>query len=191
MRDIDIRKKIKYSFLKKYYEDINSRVVEELSVSYGDARVDIAVINGSLHGYEIKSENDTLLRLPHQLTTYMKTFDYITFVVGERHVDLLLEQIPDCCGVIIASYKKSSEGIKLKQLRNPTRNNAVEKYALAQLLWRHEAIQILNNYGITKGLSNRNKVQLWELIADTFDLSELSNLVRSLLKSRVKWKVEI
>ena len=38
----------------------NYRIVEELSVCDGEARVDVALINGKLCGYEIKSDRDTL-----------------------------------------------------------------------------------------------------------------------------------
>ena len=43
---------------------------------------DIAVINCSIHGYEIKSDLDTLMRLPQQLEFYAMTLQKLTLVVG-------------------------------------------------------------------------------------------------------------
>ena len=46
----------------------NTVFLEELGLCQGDARVDYAVINGAMNGYEIKSDRDKLVRLPHRLT---------------------------------------------------------------------------------------------------------------------------
>ena len=47
-------------------ENPNSRVVDELELLRGVVRVDVAVISDTLHGYEIKSASDNLIRLPNQ-----------------------------------------------------------------------------------------------------------------------------
>ena len=49
IRDIDIRNTLKEDILKKYIDDQNSRVVEEMGIMWGEGRVDISVINGELH----------------------------------------------------------------------------------------------------------------------------------------------
>lgn len=188
MRDIDIRVKIKETYLKKYYADNESKVVDEFNVSFGDARMDIAVINGALHGYEIKSESDSLYRLPNQITTYSKTFDYLTIVTGKKHLKCVLNEVPDWWGVIVASNNKSKEGINLKIIRKPKKNISVDKLSLAQLLWRDEALEILNSIGIKKGLSNKPKPFLWNLIAENLSLKDLSTVVRRTLKLRLNWK---
>jgi hypothetical protein len=45
-------------------------MLDEFGLEHGEVRVDVAVINGELHGYEIKSERDTLERLPRQVKAY-------------------------------------------------------------------------------------------------------------------------
>ena len=67
MRDSDIREVLLDSWQKKYFSDESTRVFEELGLCQGDARVDVAVVNGSIHGFEIKSERDSLDRLSNQL----------------------------------------------------------------------------------------------------------------------------
>ena len=52
-------------------------VIDELGIMHGKARVDIAVINGSIHGYEIKSSMDTLKRLPRQMAAYDSCFQNV------------------------------------------------------------------------------------------------------------------
>lgn len=190
MRDKDIRVSIKESLLKKYYMDSDSRVVEELNVNYGDARIDIAVINGALHGYEIKSEKDTLYRLPNQLVSYSKTFDYLTVITGSNHLLHLESLLPKWCGIIIASYIKGTKDIQLNIHRNTERNNNIDKYSIVQLLWKDEVINILKSINIIKGLSGKSKHYLWNLLANSLDEKSLSEKVREVIKLRVNWKFE-
>lgn len=188
MRDLDIRTKIKSSLLQKYYQDPNSRIVDEMNVCHGDARVDIAVINGSLHGFEIKSQLDTLSRLPGQIHMYSKIFDYLTIVSGPKHIAEILAICPDWCGVIVANYKKNNSGLKLKKIRPSKRNQMLDKYSLAQLLWKSEVIQCLTELGITRGISNKSKALLWQMLSSTVDQKTLSIIVRQKLKTRANWR---
>ena len=64
--DVEIRLAL-HSKLKPYRTAPNTIVVDELGLSHAKARIDVAVINGCVHGYEIKSSLDTLNRLPAQL----------------------------------------------------------------------------------------------------------------------------
>ena len=45
-------------------------IIDELGLAHAQSRIDLAVFNGHLHGYEIKSAGDTLERLPRQLSFY-------------------------------------------------------------------------------------------------------------------------
>jgi hypothetical protein len=187
MRDIDIRIKVKETYLKKYYLDNDSKVVDEFAVSLGEARMDITVINGSLHGYEIKSDSDTLNRLPNQIEIYSRTFDYLTIIAGKKHLTNVLERVPDNWGIIVASHYKNKDGIKLSVIRKPKKNLNVDKLSLAQLLWKDEIIDILHNKGIKKGLS-KPKPFLWNKLIENFSTRELSKIVRNKLKIRKAWR---
>ena len=60
-------------------------MVDELGVCRGQVRIDVAVVNGRFHGYEIKSDRDSLRRLDGQVDLYSKVLDRATIVVGDRH----------------------------------------------------------------------------------------------------------
>ena len=62
----------------------DTTVIYELGLCQGSARVDLAVIDGQLHGYEIKSERDSLRRLRAQADLYNKVFDRVTLVCTEK-----------------------------------------------------------------------------------------------------------
>ena len=69
LKDYDIRQALIKQIKKENqrHTDSSFRIIEELSVCDGDARVDIAVANGRLCGYGIKSDFDTFDRLPNQI----------------------------------------------------------------------------------------------------------------------------
>lgn len=187
MKDRDIRYTLKNTILKEYFEDGVSRVIDELGVFQGSNRIDIAVVNGSLHGFEIKSEYDNLLRLPNQIQAYSKVFDYISVIASQKHIDGIRSQIPDWCGIYLAEEKAA---LTITSIRAPQRNLFIDAHAIVQLLWKDEIIAILGTLGISKGLSNKNKKQLWSILANSLSINELSNIIRSTIKGRVNWRVE-
>src|SRR5439155_10222560 len=86
LRDRDVRQALHRKVLRDHHGDANTLVLDELGLRHGACRVDIAVVNGYLHGYEIKSDSDTLDRLPAQVAVYNLVLDRATLVVGERHL---------------------------------------------------------------------------------------------------------
>lgn len=60
--DYDIRVSLKET-LANEHKGTDTIIVDELPICWGDARIDLAVINGRINGYEIKSDRDTLDRL--------------------------------------------------------------------------------------------------------------------------------
>src|SRR5690349_9488984 len=69
----------------------NAQILEELSIE--GARIDVAVLDQGLTGFEIKSDFDTLDRLAHQIHAYHRVFDTLTLVTTEAfaaQVELLL-----------------------------------------------------------------------------------------------------
>ncbi len=86
MRDRDVRMALHHKVLMDHHEDSNTLVLDELGLRHGICRVDIAVVNSYLHGYEIKSDADTLERLPSQISVYSAVLDRVTLVVGKTHI---------------------------------------------------------------------------------------------------------
>lgn len=55
----------------------------------------MAVISSDIQGFEIKSDRDTLVRLPSQLEIYSKTPQRLTIVCSKRYIERVLSLIPD------------------------------------------------------------------------------------------------
>ncbi len=60
MNDFKIRTAIKDIEFKVHFTEIDTKVIDEMGLNQGSSIIDIAVINGSMMGYEIKSDHDTL-----------------------------------------------------------------------------------------------------------------------------------
>lgn len=170
----------------RFSGDHDTRIVEELGLCQGEARVDIAVINGALHGYEIKSERDTLERLPGQQTIYSSIFDTITIVVGPSHIQRVSAQVPGWWGIRVATTK--SGNIALEEVRCAGQNPNPDPSAVVQLLWRDEAFSVLEERGLARGLRSKPRRALWEKLTAELPPSELGSIVRQRLKRRPGWR---
>lgn len=189
MRDIDVRKVLLEEVLAGFREDGVSRIVEELSLCQGQARVDVAVVNGQMHGYEIKSKNDTLERLTGQVETYSKVLDRCSIVIEESHLEKALPLIPEWWGVITV-WEAQGE-VRMAPVRKTASNPSPDPYSLAQLLWQGEAVDIMRRRGLdAPGLEKKARRHLWQRLAEGLDYATLSEEVRSTLKGRSSWRVD-
>ena len=64
MRDRDVRGAMLQLLGAEHAGEKDTFILQELDVWSGAVRIDIAVINGELTGFELKSDRDTLERLP-------------------------------------------------------------------------------------------------------------------------------
>ena len=186
MRDIDIRKPLLAALAKEHLHDSNTRVIEEFGLCQGSARVDVAVINGSIHGYEIKSERDTLYRLPRQQNIYNKVLDSITLVVSNKHLKKAEKEVPIWWGLCEAQHIEDNVSIQI--IRPPKKNKNIDPSALVQLLWRDEALGILTARNLQKGVVSKSREIIWDRILDNLSLDELRSEVRSHVKARQHWR---
>lgn len=185
LKDADMRI-ILLNELKKVNDQHDYRIIEEMAVCDGEARVDVAVANGRLCGYEIKSDADTLDRLAIQQKCYDKTFDKISIVVGEKFKDKIEQHVPEYWGIYVVS--KSSRGCKIKRMRTARLNRNIEVDSLLELLWRDEIVVLLKRAGI-KGLSGKNRRILRKIASENIPEKEIKNYTRETLKHRENWRV--
>lgn len=187
LKDIDIREALISELLSRYFNDQDTKIVNEMGVLHGQSRVDVAVINGILHGYEIKSESDTLIRLPSQIQDYSQVFDRMTIVVQRNYLDQVRSIIPKWWGIILVT--RYAGDIKLREVRKGRINNSVNPYSLSHLLWRNEALEILKEKGLQKGYLSKPRHDLYKKICSSITLEEIKLIVNQRLKLRENWKV--
>jgi hypothetical protein len=190
MRDRDIRTSLHGELARAHRHYASETLfIDELGLCQGNARIDLAVVNGSLSGYEIKSERDTLQRLPHQVEVYSRALDYVTIVASESHIVKTIDLIPEWWGVLAT---RSQQGdISFRLVRQPQSNPSVDPYSVAQLLWRPEVVTILGDLGVKKGVTGKSRRVLWQALAETLPIDELRDRVRHTLKVRERWRSEL
>lgn len=185
MRDSDVRAAVRSKLDADYAGDDTTRIVEEMGVWSGSVRIDIAVINGELSGFELKSDRDTLDRLPFQAELYSRVFDRLVLVVGERHAAKALAHIPDWWGVMIATPGQGVVSLALS--RKSQKNPSLDPYLIAQLLWKDEAIFVLESFGLAKGWRSRRVRDIHCRLATELPIDVLSERVRGTLCQREGW----
>ncbi len=185
MRDIHIRTAMLDKLHKIHQDQADAKIVQEMGVWAGTVRVDIAVLNGEMVGYELKSDSDTLGRLPMQAEIYSRVFDRMTLVVGDRHFDKAARIIPEWWGIIKAV--ESGKGIRLRQARPSRKNRAQDPYLIAELLRKEEALLLLEQFGLANGWRSKRVRAIHERLAAELPLRVLRNRVREILKARASW----
>lgn len=163
--------------------DARTRIWPEMSLSLGEARVDVGVVNGSLAGFEIKSARDRLTRLPSQRQVYERSLDYVTMVTEARWADVVVDHIPDWWGLLVAEPASGST-VVFDEVRPAARNGALDPLAVAQLLWRDEAAGVVTTRGICERTSRLTRWDLWDLLVEHLSIEELSAVVRDHLRAR-------
>lgn len=190
MRDVDVRSALIQYLVETQFGDQDPLVIHEFGLCQGMARIDVAVVDTFLSGYEIKSEYDTLERLPSQIQIYEKSLEFVTLVCGSRHINHAQKIIPPWWGIVEACPVDSTPlQVELEPRREAKDNPTIDPYAVAQLLWREEALEALESFGLSKGLRSKPRRYLWRKLADALTFEDLSMVVRTALKSRSGWRV--
>jgi len=189
VNDHDIRAVLKKEFVRKYARDDNTLVLDELGVRHGMARIDLVVVNHRLHGYEIKSDLDSLRRLADQIRVFSSVMDRMTLVVGYRHAYNALKMVPEWWGVRLAEQNEQSSTIVLTGARFPRDNPGVDLNALVALLWRDEALNILEEMGAAKGVRSKTRTDIYRRLVQVSKPEYLRARIRQQLKSRECWRV--
>ncbi len=187
MKDFQIRKILRKTELSQFLNDGVSKVVEEMKIPVAQARIDMAVINGAFHGYEIKSASDTLQRLPNQLIAYSYIFDYLTIITEKKYHQKIIDAVPSWVGVAVCSNKVKEKKFVMIQEAKPNINK--NKFYIAKLLWHDELVEVLTEQEIAFKKKSRNWI-LCEILSDNLQLDKLSEIVREKLKKRNNWKLK-
>jgi len=155
--------------------------VDELPT--GSTRADVVHITEHfMHGYEVKGDGDTLQRVQNQLRCYAEVYDFVTFVVTEKHLPKLLPLLPEWVGILVAP----ADSPELRPHRPAGYNATVQHAPLAALLWVEE----IKQYLLARGLAGASTLRQREVAqflrtTHTVPLSGLAQYVRERLMARL------
>lgn len=165
--------------------DASTVVLEELGLLQHRVRVDLAAVNGVLHGYEIKSDRDTLRRLASQVDLYGRVLDFCTVVTGPRLLAKAVASVPSWWGVIVIE----DDSPQIEIVRNAERNTGVDPRAQIELLWRDAAIEVLVGLDAARGYRSKPRGVVWDRICELCAADEIAAHVRAHLKARQDLRV--
>jgi hypothetical protein len=177
--DAEIRAALRGRLRARHAGDPSTVILEELGICRGQARLDLAVVNGLLHGYEIKSDRDGLRRLGSQIDFYGRVVDQATAVVGAVHLERVLEALPPWWGVTLVTGN-----LRFKCVRRARKNPARDARSLVEFLWLEEALSLLARRNVARGAPSKTRKVVWDRICEHFGLEEVATAVRAHLKVR-------
>lgn len=186
MLDADVRRALHAALLELHRDELSSTMfVDEFDLC-GRARCDVAVFNGAVSGYELKSASDSLRRLPGQVQTYSQVLDFATLVVADSHAEQAAQLVPDWWGYIVAVWE--DDGVVLQSRRRAMPNPSPDPGSIALLLWRDEALAELQRRGLDRGRRSWPRARLCAALAAELEVDELRAAVRTRLKAREGWR---
>jgi hypothetical protein len=157
-----------------------SGTVDEFWVPRSHERADLVLLGQRLDGFEIKTDRDTLRRLPRQVSAYGRIFDRCTAVVACRHLERVIQIVPDWWG--ITTVARNGRTV-FSQVRPAGPNPGVEAETLVRLLWRDEAMATLLELGLTPP-ETASRASLWRELLLALPLHCLQAAVRAALARR-------
>ena len=173
--------------LRALHARADTLVVDELGLAHSKARIDVAVINGCLHGFEIKSAADSLARLSQQLEIYEECLEKLTIVCAEKHVPGVRKLTPSWCGILKAN-RGPRGGIQFVTLRNSKKNPNIRAHRLAHLLWRSEAVALLTRLNASPRTLRAPRIVLYEALAAALTVGELTASIKEFMELRSHWR---
>ncbi|MDH7804603.1 sce7726 family protein [Rhizobium sp. AN70] len=82
--DASIRTPLLAWLRQQHPDHLAAKMLEEFKMPRPSARIDVALVNGEMAGFEIKSDRDTLNRLTVQIPAFSKFFDRVSLVTTPR-----------------------------------------------------------------------------------------------------------
>jgi len=180
--DTEIRQALRLWLSNKHTNQADTVFIEELGICRGQVRIDLAVVNSLFHGYEIKSDRDSLRRLDGQVDLYSKVLDRATIVVGDRHLAATLGIVPHWWGVLL--FQSGPKATRFRVLRRARDNPRIDPRSLVELLWLDEAISLLDERAAARGARGKPRRIVWDRVCARFQVREIAAKVKDQLKAR-------
>lgn len=184
MNDKEIRTALIKLLFRQHPKPPDTLILEELGLRHGAARIDVAVLNGKLHGFEVKSDSDTLKRLPIQASIYNSVLDKVTLVATERHLGEALKIIPKWWGVKVAKLGRRG-GVRLSDSREASKNPNQNILQVSKLLWREEALNLLVELEAACGMYSKRRGEIYLRLVEVTKPEFVRSRVYEQLKNRI------
>lgn len=181
-----IREFVKSNIPRLIKTGSRARLVEEMEICSGRARVDLAVIGNLLIGIELKGPKDDVSRLPRQVKAYSQCFDRVVLVVHESLAQKARPLIPNWWGLVVSLQRDGELSYEFE--RRPKPNPDQDLDVLLSLLWREEIdslhADLLGNIPKPRATKKTIRVELLSHVAPL--VLRRASLMK--LRDRTNWR---
>ncbi|WP_141236317.1 sce7726 family protein [Brevibacterium casei] len=185
VRDTDVRRGLRVA-IESRIGDGRHLLVPEVDIRWTvPARADALLIGERICGFEIKSDVDSLARLPRQVEAYGQVVERAYLVVGERHLLKASEIVPPWWHIWSASWR--GEDVQVRETRRGRLNPAVNPVAVTSFLSRAQLTSRLSQLGET-GLSSKTVDELRLLLVGRLGKRRTISFAREGMLDRVDWQ---
>ncbi|HBM07922.1 hypothetical protein CXF92_18285 [Pseudomonas sp. Choline-3u-10] len=159
----------------------SATMVSEFRVGLNKA--DCVILNGSSTCYEIKSEYDSLSRLPEQLDSYLKIFDKVFVITTENHLSKVTKLVPASVGILKLGKRGALSEVKPATLSNQD----VDVEMLMSSIRKTEYLMLVENiFGKAPGPLNGSTYDACKQMLELVDSSTLRAAFCKTLKTTRK-----
>lgn len=173
---------IKYYLVKKFITKIKEITFFEMNID--SSRIDMCTINGKSTAYEIKTEFDSTLRLEKQIEDYSKVFEYIYIITHKKHLDKILNLVPDFCGVQVYTIKYDK--CTFKTIKKASKSTNIDCVSQIRNLSSEDLRYILGKLGY-KNIPNIRELRE-TLIYKLSDSQKINSYFKLAVKNKFKKK---
>ncbi|NHC44350.1 sce7726 family protein [Motilibacter aurantiacus] len=185
MRDPDVRSALVTALAQRLGQRPHV-LVPEVDVRWTvPARLDALLVADRICGFEIKSDVDSLARLPRQIQAYGAVVERAVLVVSERHRAAALEAVPHWWSVWVAGLK--GEHVVIRSAKRGRLNPALNPLAVSTFLTREDLLHALRSRGHA-GLSSFTVDQLRQQFTTGIAAREAVRVARSYMIERRDWR---
>lgn len=156
----------------------DATIINEMVVANWTRRADLAVANGNLHAFEIKSDFDSLKRLEGQLSTFSSHFEKVTVVCSPRFT-IEIQEMKNS-DIEIIEFISTEQHIDFKIIQKGNQRIIQNKLVYCDFLLKEEIKNLLKEHDIA--IPPACSRQQLEIIIETLPL----NIIRSHAINSVK-----
>lgn len=179
LRDADIRQPLHAWLEEQYADESDTRILHEVPIPRPSARIDIAVVNGELSGFEIKSDLDCLRRLPRQIRSFSTVFDRMVVVTTPRQLQAVRNSVPEWWGIYLA---QNDGTFRLNRKGRTNRIPSCEN--LLYLLTKEELLDVQDACGEIYCRKTAKRVDIIGALLSNISSLAIRSVVRNVLKKR-------
>lgn len=185
LRDSDLRAALAAT-IARTYRGRDHLLAPEVEILCGiPGRIDALLIADKICGYEIKSDVDSLHRLPRQLEAYEPVLQRGVLIVGRRHLQAAHKILPEWWGIWLAERRGHCTTLTRHRASRPNPDFSLN--AVTRFLAREQITLHMRTQGRT-GYSKFSIDDLRNQLVEQHSRRDLLMAARWMMRSRADWR---